>query len=194
MGTSIVEPKALGRKGVFTRLRLIYLFVVFYLCCIAMARVGPVNTKRLLYADFAAVTSIEPVVYLASGDSTFVYLVEQETDRSFTLNPKNESNQKTHGWALSSRITSFNVFNAAPVSRVFTGTVVIRDLTCQQFPDVGIVGMVERVAIRTGNGANQNLTFDIKIESKQSKNIFLIIDGSCVGNQLIEILSVQITW
>jgi len=193
MGASIVESKAKGRQGFSKRLRLIHLFVVFYLCCIAAARIGPVSTSKLLYAD-SAITSIEPVVHLASGNSTFVYSVEHEMDRSFTLNPKNESNQKTHGWALSSRITSFNVFNAAPVSRVFTGTVVIRDLTCQQFPDVGIVGMVERVAIPTSNGANQNLTFVIKVESRQSKNIFLIIDGSCVGNQLIEILSVQITW
>ena len=193
MGTSIVEPKALGRKGVFTRLRLIYLFVVFYLCCIAMARVGPVNTKRLLYAE-SAITSIEPVVYLASGDSTFVYLVEQETDRSFTLNPKSDSNQNTDGWAPSNRFTSISVFNPAPISRVITGTIAVRDVACQQSPIVNIVGAVEGTSMSTTNRENQILTFVIKVESKQSKKIFLIIDGSCVGNQLIEILSVQITW
>jgi len=151
MGASIVESKAKGRQGFSKRLRLIHLFVVFYLCCIAAARIGPVSTSKLLYAD-SAITSIEPVVHLASGNSTFVYSVEHEMDRSFTLNPKNESNQKTHGWALSSRITSFNVFNPAPTSRVITTTVLIRDLACQQSPIVNVVGLVEGISMTTKDG------------------------------------------
>ena len=194
MGTSLVEPKAKVRQGFFRRLRLLPLLVVVYLCCIAMARIGPVNTTKLLYADFAAVNSIEPVVHLTSGDSTFVYSVEHETNRSVTLNPKSDSNQNTDGWAPSNRFTSISVFNPAPTSRIITGTVAVRDMACQQSPILNIVGVVEGISMPTSEGGYQILNFVIIIESKQSKEIFLIIDVMCVENRLIKISSLQITW
>lgn len=192
MGTSLVEPKAKVRKGFLRRLKPI--LVVAYLCCIAMARIGPVNTTKLLHADFAVGNSIDPVVHLVSGDSTFVYSVKHETDRSFTLNPKSDSNQNTDGWVPSNRFTSISVFNPSPTSRIFTGTVAIRDMACQQTPIVNIVGTVEGTSLLTSEGGFQNLNFVMKIESKQSKVIYLILDGMCVENRSIEVLSLQITW
>jgi len=194
LGTPIVESKAPVKKGIFTRLRLIRLLVLAYLCCLAMARIGPVNTKKSFQTDFATVKAVVPTVRLASGGLTFVQSVEYEINGSLTLYPKSVKKQDTHGWAPPDRITSLNVFNPAPTSRVITGTVVIRDMACQQSPIVNIAGAIERVSMPMSEGGYQNLNFVTEIEGKQSKYIFLIIDGTCLENQLIEILSLQITW
>jgi hypothetical protein len=194
MGASVVESKAKGRQGFSKKLRLIHLYFLVYLCCIAAARVGPVSTSKLLYADFTIFNSTEPVVHIASGDATFAYSVEHEMDQSVTLNPKSDSNRNLRGWAPANRITVVKVFNPAPTSRVFTTTVVVRDLACQQSPIVNVVGLVEGISMPTKDEGYRNIDFVVKIDSKQSIAIFLIIDGSCAENQSIEILSMQITW
>lgn len=194
MGASIVESKAKGRQGFSKRLRLIHLFLLVYLCCIAAARIGPVSTSKLLYADFTFFVSNEPVVHLASGDETFAYSVEHEMDQSVTLNPKSDSNRNLRGWAPANRITVVRIFNPAPTSRVITTMVAVRDLACQQSPIVNVVGLVDGLSMPTKDGGYRNIDFVLKIDSKQFIDIFLIIDGSCAENQLIEILSVRITW